>query len=103
MQGKRIKAIPSVFSGFPNGNIIDFMEQNIANSDFFVAFFTPSYLASVNCKKDRDMAVFRNMRIVPLFEDFKNVPLSCQVSRGINISGKRPAEIAASIHQMVNP
>jgi hypothetical protein len=100
--GERGGAIPSVFPGFQNGNIIGFIEQTIPNSDFFVTFFTPSYLVSANCKKGWDMAVFRSMRIIPMFEGFKNVPLSCPVSGGINMSGMRPAEIAASIYQMMN-
>ena len=45
------------WSGYPDGNIIDFMEQNIQTSDFFVPVCTQAWRESINCKKEKDLAL----------------------------------------------
>lgn len=90
------------WNGYPNGNIIEFMETGVIKCDVFVAVFTEASLASQNCQKERDIAIFNNKRIVPLFESFELVPPACQPYLGINATDKEPNDISLELYELVN-
>ena len=43
------------------------------------------------------MAAFQNKRIIPIFENFEDVPLIFQPVKGINISGKNLKEVVTEL------
>ncbi len=49
------------WDGYPNGNIIDFMESKIDLSIVFIPICTLAWSKSQNCKKERDIAAFQNI------------------------------------------
>jgi Leucine-rich repeat (LRR) protein len=87
--------------GYLDGDIISFMEDNIKSSDIFIAVCTEASNLSENCGKERRMAVFQNKRLVPLFEDFSNVPESFQPYIGINFTSKNMTTIANEIYELI--
>ncbi len=89
------------WDGFPDGNVIDFMEDNIVISDIFVPICTQASNESRNCKKERDMAYFQNKSIIPVFESFQEVPPIFQPHKGLNIAGKSVSEIVESMYGQV--
>ncbi|MBD3228571.1 MAG: TIR domain-containing protein [Candidatus Lokiarchaeota archaeon] len=91
------------WTGYPDGNIIRFMEKNLTKSQIFIAICTQCSIESMNCEKERDMAYFQNKRIIPLFEDFNCVPPIFQPYKGVNIKNKDPDEIADEIYKMLFP
>ena len=89
--------------GSLDGNILDFREKDIAMSDVFIGIFTSNSIASKTCKKEREMAISKHKRIIPLFEDVFHVPFTCQASKGINIANKEPAVIAGELYRLLVP
>jgi hypothetical protein len=89
------------WSGYPDGNIIKFMEGNIPKADVFIAVFTTASNASKNCQKERDMALFQNKRIIPLFEEFSEVPPACQPYLGVNVAGKLPDQVLEALYKLI--
>jgi len=57
--------------------------------------------ASLNCRKERDMALLQNKRIIPLFEEFTEVPPACQPYLSVNVSAKLPQQIAVELHKLI--
>ena len=47
------------------------------------------------------MAIFQNKRIIPLFEEFGNVPLACQTAKGIDVGGMEPQQVVDAIQKMI--
>ena len=76
------------WGGYPDGNIIDFMDENIANSDIFIQVCTEASMKSRNCKKERDMAFFQNKQVIPLYEQYTCIPRIFQPYKGIDILNK---------------
>ena len=89
------------WNGFPNGNIIEFMERGINDCDMFISVFTEASLSSSNCQKERDMAIFQNKRIIPLFESFNFVPPACQPYLGVNLTGKSVNDVVFELHKLI--
>jgi Leucine-rich repeat (LRR) protein len=89
------------WDGFPDGNIIDYMEDNIVIADIFVPICTQSSNESRNCKKERDMAYFQNKAIIPIFESFQEVPPIFQPHKGLSIAGKSVSDIVESMYEQV--
>ena len=90
------------WDGYPDGNIIDFMEDNIRASDIFIPICTEDMLNSKNCKKERDMAYFQNKRVIPVFEQFEFVPDIFQPYKGLDILKKRVAWIVDKLSALVS-
>ncbi len=90
------------WDGYPDGNIIDYMEDNIVVANLFVPICTEASTESKNCKKERDMAYFQNKAVIPVFEDFKYVPPIFQPHKGLNIAGKGVTEIVDVLHDQVS-
>jgi hypothetical protein len=91
------------WTGYPDGSIIRFIEDNLTKSQIFIAICTDNSLNSDNCQKERDMAYFQNKRVIPLFEDFEKVPIIFQPYKGINVVGKSPKDIVDEIYLMLFP
>ncbi|NVM28770.1 MAG: TIR domain-containing protein [Candidatus Helarchaeota archaeon] len=87
--------------GYLDGDIISFMEDNIKVSDIFIAVCTEASNASENCGKERKMAVFQNKRLIPLFDDFGNVPATFQPYIGVNMTGKDVSDIVDEVHELI--
>ncbi|TFF85136.1 MAG: TIR domain-containing protein [Promethearchaeota archaeon] len=91
------------WTGYPDGSVIRFIEQNLTKSQIFIAVCTDNSLNSKNCQKERDMAYFQNKRVIPLFEDFNKVPIIFQPYKGVNVVGKNPKDIVDEIYLMLFP
>jgi hypothetical protein len=89
------------WSGFPKGDIIQFMEDNIQVSEIFIIFCTETSLKSENCQKERKLAIYQNKHIIPLYEDFEFVPGLCQPYKGGDISGKSVNTIVEEIYAII--
>ncbi len=89
------------WDGYPDGNIIDFMEKNIRNSSVFIPICTQAMVESDNCKKERDMAIYQNKKTIPVFEQFEFVPDIFQPYKGINISKKDVAQIIEELYDLI--
>ncbi len=87
--------------GYLDGDIISFMEDNIKISDIFIAVCTEASNASENCGKERKMAVFQNKRLIPLFDDFTQVPATFQPYMGVNLTGKSVTDVVEEIHELI--
>jgi len=87
--------------GYLDGDIISFMEDNIKVSEIFIAVCTEASNLSENCGKERRMAVFQNKRLMPLFDDFSNVPETFQPYLGINFTSKKMTTIANEIYELM--
>ena len=90
------------WDGYPNGNIIDFMEQHIMACHIFIPIFTKAMRESENCKKERDLASFQNKQVIPVFEDFNEVPAIFRPKKGINISNKEVMDIVEELFEQIN-
>jgi len=87
--------------GYLDGDIISFMEDNIKVSDIFIAVCTEASNLSENCGKERRMGVFQNKRLIPLFDDFSNVPETFQPYIGVNLTSKNMTTIANDIYELI--
>ena len=90
------------WKGYPDGNIVRFMETNITDSEIFLAVCTKESNKSTNCQKERDMAYFQNKRVIPLFENFKDVPPALQPYKGIDLKGQGTTEIVEELIGLIN-
>ena len=89
------------WSGFPDGNIVRFMEANITDCDVFIPFCTKASIDSINCQKERDMAYYLNKRTIPIFEDIQYVPPSLLPYRGVDITQKEVSEIVQALSELM--
>ncbi|MHA1357688.1 MAG: TIR domain-containing protein [Candidatus Helarchaeota archaeon] len=89
------------WSGYPDGNIIEFMEKNIVSSTFFIPICTEAMLKSENCKKERDLASYYNKKIIPVFEFIEFVPPIFQPKIGINMNSKKIIQIVDEIYVQI--
>ncbi|MBD3350322.1 MAG: TIR domain-containing protein, partial [Candidatus Lokiarchaeota archaeon] len=89
------------WSGYPDGSIVRFMEENIQKSQYFAVFCTMASLHSKNCQKERELAIFQNKRIIPLYEDFGFVPGLCQPHKGVDITDKSDATIVNELTDLI--
>ena len=71
------------WSGYPDGNIVKFMEEGISRCSIFIPFFTKSYRSSENCMKEYETAMVINKKMIPVFESIEDVPLLCRRVRGV--------------------
>ena len=81
------------WDGYPDGDLISFMEEGIQTSDIFIPVCTEAFLDSGNCDKERKMAAFQNKRVIPIFEDFKFVPAIFQPRKGVKVLNRDTIEI----------
>jgi hypothetical protein len=88
------------WDGFPNGDIIDFMEENIKESEIFLAICTAASAEGAS-NNERKMAFYQNKRLITLFEDFNYVPPLFQPYLGIDISNKTSEQIAYEIQKLL--
>lgn len=73
------------WNGFPDGDVIDFMQENIPKSDIFISFITPDSNESENCIKERKLALYENKKMIPLFEDISLLMALEKLNNGLDI------------------
>jgi hypothetical protein len=86
------------WSGSSADNIIRFIEEGINRSRVIIAFFTPSYSASDNCKKERDTAEAINKTIIPVFDSLDHVPILSRRIKGVQTNDRKPEDIVEEIY-----
>ncbi|MHA2298767.1 MAG: toll/interleukin-1 receptor domain-containing protein, partial [Candidatus Hodarchaeales archaeon] len=57
-----------------SGSIIDYMETRVKESDTCVFFYSPEAASSEPVQMERDMAVYQNKHIIPVFTDIDDIP-----------------------------
>lgn len=90
------------WDGYPNGNMIDFMETYITKSDIFIPICTKAMLDSKSCKKERDLAYYQNIDILPVYEKVEFIPVIFRPYRGISIVNKTVELIVEEIITQVS-
>lgn len=94
------------WEGFPDGNIVTFMEEFISISQFFVPFCSENYINSPNCEKERKYSILKNIINIPIFENFDYVKGMSGLHKGIDIVDKNSKqtieEILKRIHSILS-
>ena len=90
-----------LWSGYPDGNIIDFMNNGISECDVFIPFFTEAYNNSSNCRKEYSSADAINKRIIPIYDDFNQVPPLCRAKKGIHYFSMDIRDFVEEIYKLI--
>ena len=83
------------------GSLIDYMNDKVSDSDTCIFFYTVGADISTGVRSERDMAVYGNKHIIPVFTDIQNVPQIIRFNSGINALNKNMNEIAKEIFRLV--
>ena len=67
-------------------SIVEYMEQKILKSDIFLAISSQHSLTSVPVKNETDFAIINEKRIIPVFENIKNVRKFITTYRGVKFN-----------------
>ena len=64
-------------------------------------FASEAALKSEPVKKELELAIYRNKRIIPVFEDIQDVRPILRHIKGVNIKDKTIAEIVDTLYHMI--
>ncbi|MFX0065972.1 MAG: glycine cleavage system protein GcvH [Candidatus Hermodarchaeota archaeon] len=84
-----------------SGSIIEYMEKNVKASDTCVFFYSSVAKASRPVQMERDMAVYQDKHIIPVFMDINDVPEIIKIMSGVNTNKKTSEKIVDEIYRLI--
>ncbi len=84
-----------------SGSIIEYMEKNVKAADTCVFFYSPVAKFSKPLQMERDMAVYQDKHIIPIFMDINDVPEIIKIMSGVNTNKKTAEKIVDEIYRLI--
>ena len=101
---EQIKAIDKVYywERDATGSIIDYMNERVPEVDSCIFFYSERTNERSGVRMERDMAVYHNKHIIPVFKDINHVPPIIRFNSGVDISGKEPFEVVDKMYHLIS-
>jgi len=84
------------------GSVIDYMNETVTKVDTCVFFYSQYTDVKSGVRIERDMAVYQDKHIIPIFKEINHVPPIIQFNSGCNALGKSSLEIVAKIYNLIS-
>ncbi len=81
--------------------IVEYMERSILKSDIVLVISSQHSSASAPVQKETEFAVIKEKRIIPIFEDIKNVREFIQVYRGVKFNNNNFNEFLKKLKAII--
>ncbi|MFX1294329.1 MAG: leucine-rich repeat domain-containing protein [Promethearchaeota archaeon] len=82
-------------------NIVAYMEEAIPAADIFIPFCSQAAKHSKAMKLERDMAIYQQKHIIPLYLELRDVDVILQPIAGIKIDNSAPEKIVTNIYRTI--
>ncbi len=83
------------------GSIVEFMNQKLPTSDSCIFFYSEHTEKSTAVRRERDMAIYHNKHIIPIYKDIEDVPPVIRIETGVNCKFRTPEEVAEQIYRLI--
>ncbi|MFX1255958.1 MAG: TIR domain-containing protein, partial [Promethearchaeota archaeon] len=84
------------------GSIIEYMNTYVPASDACIFFYSKIAAESEPVKMERDMAVYENKYVIPVFMDINDVPPILKIQAGVNALNKSSEQIISEIYRLIS-
>ncbi|MFW9993366.1 MAG: toll/interleukin-1 receptor domain-containing protein [Candidatus Odinarchaeota archaeon] len=83
------------------GSIIEYMDKRVEDSDTCVFFYSKHATKSKPVQMERDMAVYQNKHIVPVFTDINDVPSILKIQAGVDAKNRSPEQVVDELYRLI--
>ena len=83
------------------GSIIEYIDEKLSKADSVIFFYTQHTNLKTGVRMERDMAVYHNKHIIPVFEEIDHVPPIIRFNSGVNTQSLSSNKIVDKIYHLI--